>query len=361
MYQEISPGEVASEFYTKIDSDHVRCDLCPRYCVLKEGQRGFCFVRMAQNGQIVMTSYGRSSGFCIDPIEKKPLNHFYPGTPVLSFGTAGCNLGCNFCQNWDLSKAKEHSRLLQQAYPKAIAQAAVAAQCKSVAFTYNDPVVFFEYAIDTAIACREQKIEPVVVSAGYINDKPREQFFAPMSAANIDLKAFDANFYRKYCLAELEPVKETLIYIKQKTNVWLEITTLLIPEANDSELEIGKMCEWILEALGPTVPVHFTSFHPDYKLTDRRATSAATLKRARQQALNLGLHYVYTGNVYDPDGQSTLCPNCQQVVIGRNGYDISTWAIDDNGGCLNCHTTISGHFEKTPGSWGAKRQSIVIK
>jgi pyruvate formate lyase activating enzyme len=361
MRSQSSPGVVRGEFHTRLDDGRVRCDVCPRACTMHEGQRGFCFVRMAHDGEVVLTSYGRSSGFCIDPIEKKPLNHFFPGSAVLSFGTAGCNLGCRFCQNWDISKARELATLSSHASPDAIAKAAAAAGCRSVAFTYNDPVVFLEYAVDTAAACHEQGIAAVAVSAGYITPKARERFFASMDATNIDLKAFDPRFYSKLCFAELEPIKETLIYVRHETKVWLEVATLLIPGQNDSEAEVGALCDWMLAALGPTVPLHFTAFHPDFKMVDLGPTPAATLTRARAQALACGLQNVYTGNVHDPEGQSTRCPTCKAVVIGRDGYDIGSWAMDAHGACRACGTPIAGRFAARPGTWGARRQPLQIE
>ena len=360
MRDEIEPGVVRGEFHTRLADGRLRCDVCPRACTLHDGQRGFCFVRQAQGADVVLTSYGRSSGFCVDPIEKKPLNHFYPGSAVLSFGTAGCNLGCRFCQNWDISKAREMERLGSRAYPADIAAAAAESGCTSVAFTYNDPVVFYEYAIDTAVACHELGVRTVAVSAGYITAQARERFFAPMDAANIDLKAFSERFYRKLCFADIEPVKETLVYLHHETQVWLEVTTLLIPGENDTEAEIAALCEWMLTALGPSVPLHFTAFHPDFKMLDLAPTPAATLARARRQALAAGLHYVYTGNVHDPDGQSTRCPACGALLVGRDGYEILEWGLDVAGKCRSCATPLLGRFAAHPGTWGARRLPIRI-
>ena len=348
-------------YWQALDDGRLQCDLCPRYCRLREGQRGLCFVRGRSNDEIVLTTYGRSSGFCIDPIEKKPLNHFLPGSAVLSFGTAGCNLACKFCQNWDISKSREFDRLQERASPEAIAAAAVASGCDSVAFTYNDPVIFLEYAIDVAQACHERGIRTVAVTAGYICEAPREEFFSHIDAANIDLKAFTERFYRKLCGGHLGAVLETLRYLKQETNVWIEITDLLIPGENDSPGEIEEMTRWLVEQLGPDVPLHFTAFHPDWKLLDRPSTPLETLTRSREIALKNGLRYVYTGNVHDFSGASTYCHQCGAILVGRDWYELSTWSLEydgDQASCRNCGEPVAGVFRSQPGSWGARRQSI---
>jgi len=357
------PHTIETEYWHQLDDGRIQCDICPRACRLHENQRGLCFVRGRENDQILLYSYGKSSGFCIDPIEKKPLNHFLPGTPVLSFGTAGCNLACKFCQNWDMSKSREMDTLSSTAMPEQLANAARKSHCRSIAFTYNDPVIFLEYAIDTAQACREKNIQSVAVSAGYMEEKPREVFFQHMDAANIDLKAFSPDFYKKLCGAQLENVLETLCYLKHETKVWFEITTLLIPEENDSDEELHRECEWILEHLGPDVPLHFTAFHPDWKMRDKPRTPASTLGRARQIALHTGLHYVYTGNVHDTDGSSTYCPSCKQRLIERDWYELGEWHIQSAqlaGCCAFCKTPVAGVFDTNPGSWGAKRQALHL-
>ena len=307
-----------------------------------------------------LTSYGRASGFCLDPIEKKPLNHFLPGTAVLSFGTAGCNLGCKFCQNWDISKARDDDRLQSWASPESIAEAAVRAGAKSVAFTYNDPVIFAEYALDTARACRAAGVKTVAVTAGYITPEARGEFYAGMDAANVDLKGFTERFYHQLCYAHLEPVKETLIWLKRETRVWLEVTTLLIPGENDSVEEIDRLCDWFVSALGDEVPLHFTAFHPDFKMTDKPRTPAATLIRAREQARRAGLKHVYTGNISDPASQATLCAGCGGVVIERDGYRLGRWNLDDEGRCRTCRHPLAGRFSGPPGKWGARRLPVQI-
>jgi pyruvate formate lyase activating enzyme len=309
---------------------------------------------------VVLTTYGRSSGFCIDPVEKKPLNHFLPGTPILSFGTAGCNLTCKFCQNWDISKSREFDRLTDQASPERIARAAEAAGCRSVAFTYNDPVIFLEYAVDVAQACRARGIKTVAVTAGYIAPEARAEFYAHMDAANVDLKGFTEGFYQRLCTAHLQPVLDTLIYLKNETNVWFEITTLLIPGENDSDAELEAESQWIIENLGPDVPVHFTAFHPDWKMMETPHTPAATLTRARAIAVKHGIRYAYTGNVHDERGGSTYCHNCGTVLIGRDWYELTEWRLDSDGRCERCGTPCAGVFEADPGDWGRRRAPVRL-
>jgi len=339
----------------------MQCDLCPRDCRLHEGQRGACFVRMRSNDRMVLTTYGRSSGFCIDPIEKKPLNQFYPGSSILSFGTAGCNLACKFCQNWDISKSRDMDRLADQASPEAIAQAALSGGCKSVAFTYNDPVIFAEYALDIADACHAHGIQTVAVTAGYIHDAPRREFFAKMDAANVDLKAFTDDFYYKLCGGRLQPVLDTLSYLRHETDVWVEITTLLIPGKNDSNDELEAECKWIRKELGPDVPLHFTAFHPDYKMPDIPATPAATLRRAREIALAEGLRYVFTGNVHDKRGGTTFCPSCQAALIVRDWYRIEEYRVTPEGKCPDCGAAIAGRFGEFNGQFGRRRIPVAIR
>jgi pyruvate formate lyase activating enzyme len=353
-------GHYPGRWWHRLDDGRIQCDLCPRDCKLHDGQRGACFVRQNLGGEMILTTYGRSSGFCIDPIEKKPLNHFYPGSSVLSFGTAGCNLACKFCQNWDISKSKDMDRLMDQAAPDEIARAAEESGCKSVAFTYNDPVIFAEYALDTADACHARGIQTVAVTAGYIHAEPRREFYAKIDAANVDLKAFTDEFYFKLTGAHLAPVLDTLRYIKHETNTWLEITTLLIPGKNDSDAELTAMSAWIAQELGPDVPLHFSAFHPDYKMIDIPATPAQTLSRARAIALQAGLHYVYTGNVHDTDGGTTYCPSCRAPLIVRDWYRIDDYRLTPDGHCPDCQTKVAGHFEKFTRQFGNRRIPIAI-
>ena len=352
---------VPGRYWTPLADGRIQCDVCPRECKLQEGQRGLCFVRGRSGDRIVLTTYGRSSGYCIDPIEKKPLNHFLPGTPVLSFGTAGCNLTCKFCQNWDISKSREMDRLMDQAPPEVIAEAALDTGCRSVAYTYNDPVIFLEYAVDVAAACRARGVQNVAVSAGYVKEAARAELFAAMDAANIDLKGFTENFYAKLCTGGLAPVLDTLVYIKHETKVWLEITTLLIPGQNDSEAEIQAMTQWVMDKLGPDVPLHFSAFHPDYRMTDVQATPPATLMQARRIARENGLRYVYTGNIQDKEGGSTYCHACGACLIGRDWYELSDWNLTPDGKCRSCGTACAGVFEAKPGNWGRRRQPIRLR
>lgn len=353
-----SPFIHPTEFWHSLLDGRVQCDVCPRECKLREGQRGLCFVRANVGNAIVSTTYGRSSGFCVDPIEKKPLNHFYPGSSVLSFGTAGCNLSCKFCQNWDISKSREMDTLASRATPEMIAAAAFEAGCSSVAYTYNDPVIFQEYAVDVAQACREQGVLSVAVSAGYHTPAARQPFYQHMDAANIDLKSFNEDFYWKLTGAHLAPVLDTLQYIYHETTTWLEVTTLVIPGHNDSAQELEAMSRWLVDNLGPEVPLHFSAFHPDYKMMSVPATPKDTLINARKIALAQGLQNVYTGNVHHSAGDTTFCPECGEAVIERDWYELIAWRLDEQGGCLACGSKIAGRFGRSHGSWGRKRSVV---
>jgi len=335
---------VSTRYWHQLPDTQLQCDLCPRHCRLQEGQRGLCYVRQRLDDEVKLVSYGRSSGFCVDPIEKKPLNHFYPGSGVLSFGTAGCNLACKFCQNWDMSKSREMDTLADSAGPEQLARAARDMSCRSVAFTYNDPIIFMEYALDVAQACRELDIRTVAVTAGYIDPEPRVEFFRGVDAANVDLKAFTDRFYHKICGGHLAPILETLEYIRHETDTWLELTTLLIPGENDSDKELEEMTAWVVEHLGPNVPMHFTAFHPEWKMLDHNRTPASTLTRARKIAMANGVRYAYTGNVRDPAGASTYCPGCGGLLIERDWHQVGQWGIDKQGRCASCATAIAGHF-----------------
>jgi pyruvate formate lyase activating enzyme len=351
---------IDTRWWERVAPDRVRCTVCPRGCTMHDGQRGLCFVRGAEGGVVKLHTYGRSSGFCVDPIEKKPLNHFLPGTPVLSFGTAGCNLACKFCQNWDMSKSREMDTLMDEASPEAIAAAAVATGSRSVAFTYNDPTIFMEYAMDVADACRSRGVRSVAVTAGYMCAGPRAEFYRHIDAANVDLKAFTEDFYRRTCGSELAPVLETLEYLKRETQVWVELTTLLIPGHNDSDAELDAMTRWVVDHLGPDVPMHFTAFHPDWKMTDVPPTPPATLARARTIALGHGLRYAYTGNVHDAAGRSTYCHACGARLIERDWYEIGEYALTDDGRCKACGTRCAGVFDGPAGHWGSRRQPVRI-
>ncbi len=351
---------VATRYWHRVDAERVQCDLCPRHCRMREGQRGLCYVRGCEDGEVRLFSYGRSSGFCVDPIEKKPLNHFLPGTSVLSFGTAGCNLACKFCQNWDISKSRETDTLADAASPERLARTALELECRSVAFTYNDPVIFHEYAIDVAAACREVGVHSVAVTAGWIDPEPRREFFAAMDAANVDLKAFSERFYRDICGGRLVDVLDTLLYLKHETEVWFELTTLLIPGENDSTGELEALTRWVVDELGADVPLHFTAFHPDWKLRDRPPTPPESLSRARRIALEVGIHHAFTGNVHDTAGGSSFCPSCGTCVIERDWYALGAWRLDDQGRCRKCSTPIAGRFEAEPGNFGRRRIPVRL-
>jgi pyruvate formate lyase activating enzyme len=353
-------SDYPGRYWHALGDGRIQCDLCPRDCRLHDGQRGACFVRQRKGDAMVLTTYGRSSGFCIDPVEKKPLNQFFPGSSAFSFGTAGCNLACKFCQNWDISKSREMDTLMDQASPEMIARTAQAQGCKSIAFTYNDPVIFAEYAMDTADACHELGIQTIAVTAGYIGTEARREFYAKMDAANVDLKGFTDEFYFKLCGARLQPVLDTLIYLKHETDVWFEITTLLIPGKNDSDAEIEAESKWISRELGPDVPLHFTAFHPDYKMLDSAPTPVSTLTRARKIARAQGLHYVYTGNVHDREGGTTFCPACGKAVIVRDWYEILTYALTPDGRCRHCAAPLPGRYAAFERPWGRKRVPVHI-
>jgi pyruvate formate lyase activating enzyme len=350
-----------TQFWHALPDGRVQCDVCPRVCKIKEGRQGLCFVRANHGGEVVLTTYGRSSGFCVDPIEKKPLNHFLPGTPVLSFGTAGCNLTCKFCQNWDMSKSREIDILGEHASPEKIAAKARQLGCRSVAFTYNDPVIFLEYADDTAQACHDVGVRTVAVTAGYISPGAREFFFRNIDAANVDLKSFSNDFYKKHCSGDLHTVLDTLQYMRDETDIWLELTTLLIPGANDSDKEIGELTSWVVQNLGPNVPMHFSAFHPDFKMLDTPATPTSTLIRARNIAMANGVNHAYTGNVRNPEGDSTWCSNCGELLISRDWYQLGEWNINTHGECSSCGHRCAGVFEEQPGTWGARRMPVSMQ
>jgi pyruvate formate lyase activating enzyme len=355
-----SPSTVPTKYWHVLDDGRVQCDVCPRACKLRDGQRGVCFVRAREGDEVVLTTYGRSSGFCVDPIEKKPLNHFHPGSSVLSFGTAGCNLACRFCQNWDISKSKEIDTLSDEATPSTIARAAAELGCRSVAFTYNDPTIFMEYAIDVADACHERDIAAVAVTAGYICDAPRREFYAHLDAANVDLKGFTDEFYRHVCGGKLRDVLDTLVYLRDETDVWFETTTLLIPGQNDSDDELDRMTKWVVANLGPDVPMHFTAFHPDFKMLETPPTPPSTLVRAREIARANGVQHAYTGSVHDRDGGSTYCAACGELLIERDWYVLGAYRVTDDGHCGACAAPLAGRFDGPAGRWGARRAPVRL-
>jgi pyruvate formate lyase activating enzyme len=348
---------VPTRYWHRLDDGRVQCDLCPRACRLHEGQRGLCFVRMRQDDAVVLTTYGRSSGFCVDPIEKKPLNHFLPGTPVLSFGTAGCNLACKFCQNWDISKSREIDTLADAASPEAIADAAVRARLPQRGVHLQRPGHLPRVRDRRGAGVPRAGPRTVAVTAGYVCPEPRAEFYRHMDAANVDLKGFSERFYQQLCAGELAPVLDTLRYIRHETSTWLEITTLLIPGWNDDPDELRALARWVAAELGPDVPVHFTAFHPDWRMLDVPPTPVAMLRKARAIALEAGLRYVYTGNVRDLDGGVTRCHACGAALVERDGYTLLGWRVRDSA-CGGCGAPVAGVFEAAPGTWGGRRQPV---
>jgi len=353
-------AEVPTQWWHRREDGRIQCDVCPRACALHEGQAGLCFVRARHDDRIVLTTYGRSSGFCVDPVEKKPLHHFLPGSAVLSYGTAGCNLACRYCQNWDITKSKEIDTLADQASPEAVAAAAVAYGCRSVAATYNDPVIFLEYADDVAAACREHGVRAVAVTNGYVNPGARERLFAHMDAANVDLKSFREETYRHVCGGHLAPVLDTIEWLARETDVWVELTTLVIPGLNDGDAELDELATWVAERAGVDVPLHLTAFHPDFRMLDVPPTPLATLVRARERALAAGLHHVYVGNVHDPAHTATRCTGCGDVVIMRDAYRITGYHLTDSGECAHCGTRVAGVFDGPVGTWGGRRLPVRL-
>jgi len=323
-------------------NNKIKCEICPRECLLNENQTGFCKTRKNHQGNIIPTIYGYNTGLAIDPIEKKPLYHFHPSSPILSFGTLGCNVGCKFCQNWTTTKDLEN-KVLYKASPEDIVNVAKQHNCNMVAFTYNEPVIFYEYVIDTAKLCKANGIKTVAVTSGYINKKAREKFFEYIDAVNIDLKGFSEEFYNKYCLAHLQPVLDTIQYVKQETNIHMELTTLLIEEANTSNEILSNECEWIINNLGKDVPLHFSAFHPSYKLMNKPNTTMETLVKAYNIATNFGINYVYLGNILSTQTSTTYCKNCKKPLIIRNGFKTTENHLQDSH-CPYCGTKCDGIF-----------------
>ncbi|PID59359.1 MAG: AmmeMemoRadiSam system radical SAM enzyme [Ignavibacteriae bacterium] len=326
------------------DNGKILCTLCPRYCEIGEGQKGFCYIRENIEGKLYSTGYGRPTGFAIDPIEKKPLSHFLPGSDVLSFGTAGCNLGCRFCQNWSMSKSKLDELNALKISPENVVNLALKYKSKSIAYTYNDPTIFGEYVIDVSELAREKNIKNVLVTAGYINKEARKDIYKYIDAANIDLKAFTETFYQKITYSHLNDILETLLWVKNETDIWLEITTLLIPDENDSNEEIKQLTNWITTNLGKNVPLHFTAFHPDFKMKDKSSTPAETLINARKIALEEGINYCYLGNIHNIESQTTYCPTCQNPIIIRDWHSVLDVKIQ-NGKCKYCNSKVAGVWD----------------
>jgi pyruvate formate lyase activating enzyme len=341
------------------EDGRILCTLCPRYCRLAEGQAGFCYIRKRESGKLVSLGYGKTTGFAVDPVEKKPLNHFLPGSTILSFGTAGCNLGCKFCQNWDMSKARLAEKQSADVTPDEVVELAVREGAPSVAMTYNDPIIWAEFAIDIARQAKRRGIKSVLVTAGYVTAEARPELFAEIDAANVDLKAFTEDFYRKVTFSHLQPVLETLEWLRRSTKVWLELTNLIIPGHNDDPSETRKLSEWVAEHLGPDTPLHFTAFHPDFKMLDVPRTPPSTLTRARRIAEEVGLRYVYTGNVHDREGGTTFCPSCRAAVIERDWYAVDPLGLDGNK-CAACGQTIPGVFTTAQASPGRRKHLGLV-
>ncbi|MGM9992749.1 MAG: AmmeMemoRadiSam system radical SAM enzyme [Candidatus Bruticola sp.] len=329
---------------TKTTDGQLQCQLCPRQCILSPEQRGFCFIRHHINGHIINTSFAKTTGAAIDPIEKKPLYHFLPQSRVLSFGTLGCNMGCRFCQNSHITK-NCHNNLSLSLPPQKVGLAALNYSCSSVAFTYNDPIIWADYAIESAKVCHSLGLQTIAVTAGYIKAKARIEFFSYMDAANIDLKSIRPQFYKNYCQVDIEPILDTIIYVKEHTKCWLELTNLIIPDLNDSEQDLKDLSRWIVKELGPDVPIHFSAFHPAYLMKDKAKTNLTSLLKARDIALESGLHYVYTGNIAHPASQSTYCIKCGRLLIERllNLIEFKDLNLE-KGCCQGCGAPLPGRF-----------------
>jgi pyruvate formate lyase activating enzyme len=322
--------------------DAVKCTLCPRECVLAPSQRGDCRVRINYNGKLVTLVYGKPvSANPYDPVEKKPLFHFLPGTRCFSIATAGCNLHCKFCQNYEISQMDpEDAGQVYDLPPEKVVQAALMNGCKSIAYTYSDPTIFFEYTRDTQIIARERGIRNILVTASYINEAPLKELNQNADAANIDLKAFSDDYYRNVCGGTMAPVLRAL-EVSVKDGVWVEMTNLIVPTLNDDLEMIKRMCGWVLEKLGPDVPLHFSRFYPLYKLTHLPQTPADFLATARETTMAQGINFVYIGNVRVPGAEDTICPGCKNVLIGRQGYAILSFNIKD-GKCASCGRAVPG-------------------
>lgn len=330
-------------YWESLEKDYIQCNLCPRRCTLNKGQKGFCRARKNVDGILYTLTYGQPVALHIDPIEKKPLAHVYPGTKSFSIATAGCNLKCKFCQNWEISQLDAEKVKVKFIRPEEIIAMTKKSGSKTIAFTYTEPMIFYEYMLDIAKLAKKEGIACVMHSAGYVNEKPLREIAGYLKAANIDLKGFSDKFYSSFCLGGLEPVLNTLKTLKEE-GVWLEITNLLIPGANDSEQDIRKLCEWVKENLGPDTPIHFSRFHPMYKLTNLSPTPLSALIRAKNIAKETGLHFIYIGNVPQNIGENTLCPGCGELLIKRIGYQVLENHISE-GKCSFCGKVIPGIWD----------------
>lgn len=330
------------EFWTELANGCLRCDVCPRQCQLRDQQVGYCSARKRQENKIVLISYGLTSGLSIDPVEKKPLYHFLPGIKVLSFGGWGCNLACQFCQNSSLVHSQSFEVGAVALTPEQIAMSAQEQDCAGVAFTYNEPIIAAEYVIDCAKACHQCGVKTIAVSNGYVLEEARRQFFGEIDAVNIDLKSFTEDFYQRICSGHLQPVLDTLRYLVNETPVWVEITNLIIPGKNDNVSEINELTRWIVQELGTQVPLHFSAFHPSFRMKNNPACGLVILERAREIAMENGIKFVYLGNVRHPNGSNTFCPSCNQLLIDRSGFSVSNHLVLSDGSCSYCGCAIPG-------------------
>ncbi len=331
-----------ARWWETMPDGRLHCYLCPRHCHIGENQTGFCFIRKNIDGHLYQLGYGRPAALNIDPVEKKPLNHFFPGTRILSMGTAGCNMGCFFCQNWDISKAKADQVHAADLSPADVVELALERRVPHLAFTYNEPTIWGEYVIDIAREAHASGLNNVMVSNGYITREAFFDVYQHIDAANIDLKAFTEKFYSKVTLTHLQPVLDTLKWLRHETNVWFEITNLIIPTLNDEQDEFRQLVDWMLTNLGDDVPLHFTAFHPDFKLVDKPPTPPETLHRARKLAMEMGLKFVYEGNIFS-DGGDTICPGCRRRIIRRSWHSVTSNDLLE-GKCRHCATQIPGAF-----------------
>jgi pyruvate formate lyase activating enzyme len=329
-----------AEFYKKLEAREIECQLCPRKCHVGDRERGYCGVRENKGGKYYTLVYNNICSANVDPIEKKPFFHFLPGTSAFSIATAGCNLNCKFCQNWQISQFRPEQIKNFRMTPRDIASTAVQYDCRSIAYTYSEPTIFYEYMKDCAIEGNNDDISSVMVTAGYIEKEPLLKLLPHLAAVKIDLKSFREKYYDEICSGELKPVLDSLVTIKESEK-WLEIVYLMVPTLNDEPAEIRELCDWIIRELGPDVPVHFTRFHPQYLLKDLPPTPVKSLETAYKIARDKGLNYPYVGNVYGHSGEDTYCPNCGEAIVERSGFRIDSMEIE-NGACKKCGQAIPG-------------------
>ncbi|MDI6849512.1 MAG: AmmeMemoRadiSam system radical SAM enzyme [Candidatus Saccharicenans sp.] len=333
-------SRVEARYYRKLPDREIKCDLCPRFCRLGDKERGFCGVRENQDGRYYTLVYGQVASLNVDPIEKKPFFHFLPGSGAFSLATAGCNLSCKFCQNWEISQMRPEQVKSVSLSPEALVASCERYDCPVIAYTYTEPVIFFEYMFDSSQLARKKGLRNVVVTAGYINPEPLADLLRVVDAVKVDLKAFNQKFYSEYVRGELQPVLQTIKQIA-RSGTWLEIVYLVIPTLNDNPAEIRDMCRYLKEEIGPDYPVHFSRFHPMYLVKNLPPTPVSTLERLREAALAEGLHYVYVGNVPGHPGENTYCPKCGNLIIERYGYVIRKKELSGNK-CRYCGQTVAG-------------------